>query len=312
MPGVSVGAASGLKPRGDDLVQPFLLEIPGIRGRLVRLGPLLDEIVGRHGYPEPVASLLAEFLALATALASLLKYNGIFTLQARGEGPLRLLVADITDKGATRGYAAFDADRLPPANAPLNLPSVMGPGYLSFTVDPDAEGERYQGIVALEGASLADCVLHYFRQSEQLPTGLLLAAGGPAPGANKGRRVATLILQRLPQEGETARGSESEEAWRRAMVLMASCRQDELVGPRLSSHQLLYRLFHEERVRVFRQRRFHFACRCTRERLATVLKSLPQQELLALAVEDEVTADCQFCGRKYRFSTREIAELTAP
>src|SRR5579863_5532519 len=159
----------------DDLVQPFQIDPFGLRGRLVRLGPLLDEILTRHAYPEPVAVILGEAIVLAAALAGALKYEGVFTLQTKGDGPIRLIVADVTSAGAVRGYAQFDTDAVAAAGPGARVPRLLGAGYLAFTVDQGEHTARYQGIVELEGASLAECTHHYFRQSEQVEAGLKVA-----------------------------------------------------------------------------------------------------------------------------------------
>ena len=159
--------------RGDDLIRPFQVEGAGVRGRLVRLGPTVDEIVRRHDYPPPIARLLSEGIALAAILAGALKYEGVFSLQAKGDGITRMLVVDCTSEGKIRGYAQFDAEELArltaeTAGQTLTVPRLMGGGYLAFTVDQGDDTERYQGIVPLEGATLAECAHKYFRDSEQV------------------------------------------------------------------------------------------------------------------------------------------------
>ena len=175
----------------DDLVQPFQIDSSGLRGRLVRLGPALDEILTRHAYPEPVAMMLGEAIALAAALAGALKYEGVFTLQTKGDGPIGMLVADVTSAGALRGYAQYDAGKLAKAIATSpggatgigdSVPRLLGAGHLAFTVDQGEHTDRYQGIVELQGSTLAECAHHYFRQSEQVEAGLKVAVGA-RPGA---------------------------------------------------------------------------------------------------------------------------------
>src|SRR5579883_1242429 len=232
----------------DDLVRPFEIEPYHQRGRLVRLGPLLDRIIGQHDYPPAVGALLGEAIALAVALASTLKYDGVFTLQTKGDGPIRLLVADITTDGAVRGYAQFDAERLAEviATGAASVPRLLGAGYLAFTVDQGEDTERYQGIVALEGATLAECVHHYFRQSEQVEAGIKVAVGQRRdPDGQLRWRGGTLMIERLPKDGgaEAAREAE-DEGWRGAMVLMATGTSEELLDPELTPEALLFRLFH--------------------------------------------------------------------
>lgn len=222
----------------DDIVQPFQIDPFRLRGRLVRLGPALDRILTRHDYPAPVATLLGEAIALAISLSGALKYEGVFTLQTKGDGPIRLLVADVTTAGAVRGYAQFDAAKLAQLGPEVgsSVPRLLGAGYLALTVDQGEHTERYQGIVALEGATLAECVHHYFRQSEQVEAGIKVAVGQRRdPDGQLRWRGGTLMIERLPKDGgaDTAREAE-DEGWRRAMVLMATGTSEELLDPDLT------------------------------------------------------------------------------
>jgi molecular chaperone Hsp33 len=312
-------------PAGGDFVRPFLLEVPGLLGRLVRLGPLVDTVLTRHDYPDPVARLLGELLALAGTLSSLLKYDGTFTLQTKGDGPVRLMVADVTSAGELRGYAevaSADMQALEDGGGDAGaagLARLLGRGYMAFTVDLAPDGERYQGIVELTGDTLADCVNHYFRQSEQLKTAFKLVADR----RNGAWRAGALFLQQMPEAGGTwtpglpdepediVLGSGEEDDWRRALAFMASCRDDELLSESLPADDLLYRLFHEERVRVYRMRPLSLGCRCSRERLETILRSLPADEVRDMTVDGEVVMTCQFCNVDFRFSDAALDELYA-
>ncbi len=298
---------------GEDSVLPFVIETAGVRGRVIRLGPALREILGRHDYPPQVSGLLSEFLLLAGCLSSMMKYEGIFTLQIRGDGPLRLIVADVDSNGALRGYVDWneeDLERVLERDERPSLPRLCGTGYLAFTVDRNDEGKRYQGIVELEGASLADCVLHYFRQSEQLPSAIHLAkASGGDPG-----QAAGMILQRLPA---SQYGSEHpdilearEEGWRRATILMATLTDEELLDPAVPPAGLVYRLFNEEEVTLYEPTRLKDQCRCSRERLAGVLASMSAEDLAAMTLADgRLEAVCQFCSRRYDFSPETVRDL---
>jgi molecular chaperone Hsp33 len=290
----------------DDLIQSFQLETTAFRGRLVRLGASLDEIFGKHDYPAPVARLLSEALALAGALAGALKYDGIFTLQTKGDGPVGMMVADVTSTGDVRGYAQFDRARVAAVAEDADLPTLLGKGYLAFTVDQGEHTERYQGIVELLGTTLAECTQHYFRQSEQLVTGLSVTArrvGGHW-------RAGALMLQRLA-EGAANLASATVEAddWQRSMVLMGTVTADELVDPQLTAHTLLFRLFHEEGVRAFAPVRVRHACRCSRERVETVLRTLPAEDVEHMKVDGVITATCEFCSTAYRFTDADVAAL---
>jgi molecular chaperone Hsp33 len=298
-------AEFGLKT-ADDLIQPFQIEASAIRGRLVRLGPAVDEILTRHDYPDVIAGVLGEAMALAALLSTALKYKGIFTLQAKGNGPLSLLVADITSTGDLRGYAQFDpqttAALLSQAGPTPSLPRLLGSGYLAFTVDQGPHTERYQGIVELTGATLAECVHHYFRQSEQLETALKVACARDAEGR---WRTGGLMVQRMPDPAGL--GSErDEEGWRRAAVFMASCTSAELLDPELSPERLLYRLFHEDGVRAFRKRPLRFACRCSRERVADMLGALPKHDIEEIKEDLETVVTCEFCSARYVFSPADL------
>lgn len=303
----------GALEAGDDHVQPFLLEVSGIRGRLLRLGPLVQAILARHAYPEPVARLLGEMLALTGAMASLMKFEGVFTVQIKGDGPVGLMVADVTDAGDLRGYAAFDKDRLDAlegANPPA-FEALVGKGYFAFTLDRGAEHDRYQGIVELRGEGLADCLQHYFLQSDQVQSGIVLAADRVAGQW----RAGALILQRVPDEGGQpfpgGGDPEEEEAWRRAMILQVTCSDKELLDPALPNNDLLYRLFHEEGVRVFTARPLTGACRCSRKKLEGVLKVMEPADLEALKVEGRIAATCEFCSRAYEFDAADLARINA-
>jgi molecular chaperone Hsp33 len=301
----------------DDLVQPFYLHQAAVRGRLVRLGPSVDAILARHAYPEPVAVLLGEAMALATALAGSLKYDGVFTLQAKGDGPVRLLVADITSDGNLRGYAQFDAEKVAAAEAgPVRgaVPRLLGSGYLVFTVDQGGDTDRYQGIVALDGTTLTDCIHHYFRQSEQIDTALLTACSRQPDGWRSG----ALMLQRMPRtggfEGETehpAFSEAEEDDWRRLMLLQGTASARELTDPALPPEQLLFRLFHEEGdTRLPAAQPVRDRCRCSSARVAAVLRSLPVEEVETLKEEDgKVRATCEFCSATYIFGDQELADL---
>lgn len=304
----------------DDVIQPFMLERSGVRGRLVRVGQVADSILRRHDYPEPVARLLGEMLALAGLLSAMLKFDGIFTVQTSGDGPVSLMVVDFTSEGAVRGYAQFDPDRLPPAEGGSSRENadvlrLLGSGRLAFTVDHTAAAERYQGIVELNGRTLAECLHHYFQQSEQIASGIRLYADRVHERDGVARwRAGGLILQRLPEEAGVRDLEEidQEDAWRRAVVLMASCTNHELCDPGLTPHELLYRLFHEDGVRVYQMRELADRCRCSRSRVANVLRAMPAAEVADLKADDgTVQVTCEFCNRMYVFDDDDVAALYA-
>lgn len=291
----------------DDLIQPFMLETSGLRGRMVRLGPVLDEIVGRHPYPGAVATLLGEAVVLGALLASGLKYDGIFSLQLNGDGPVSMLVMDMTSEGKLRAYARYDgaADVLDAETGPAGLSSLVGKGRLAFTVDQGPETERYQGIVELVGETLSECVQHYFRQSEQIDTGICAAIDKTV----QGWRGGGIAIQRLPDHSPVPVGSEHEDDWRRAMVLMGSAQQSELASAAIDPNTLLFRLFHEDGVRVFDPSPLAFECRCSRDKVGRALASLPPDDLADLAIDGTASVTCEFCNTTREFPLGDVAEF---
>jgi len=296
-------------PRRDDLIQPFRIDPFALRGRLVRLGPTIDRILSQHDYPEPVAAVLGEAITLAIVLAGALKYEGVFTLQTKSDGPVRLIVADVSTEGAVRGYAQYDRERLPdyrPGNP--SVPELIGSGYIAFTVDQGEHTERYQGIVELAGATLAECAQHYFRQSEQIQAGIKLSVA--RSGENGAWRAGGLMLQRVPPEGGyKVIADDVEDGWRRAMVLMSTATPGELVDPELPPRRLLFRLFHEDGVRVFETHPLEARCRCSRERISRILRSFPKDDVDEMRQDPVTTVTCEFCNTRYEFTPDELAPL---
>ncbi|MGH6933994.1 MAG: Hsp33 family molecular chaperone HslO [Dongiaceae bacterium] len=306
---MSLGSAPTTNPALiGDLVQPFKIEGQPARGRMVRLGPLLNAVLERHAYPGPVAALLTEMLTLAACLAASLKFDGVFTLQTKGDGPISLMVADFTSGGDARGYAQFDAARLAAlvaasADGVPSVPRLMGAGYLAFTVDQGPDTERYQGIVELTGTTLVECLHHYFRQSEQFEAVIKLATAETSDG----RRSGAIMLQRLPPEPGLL--DEAEDGWHRSLSFLASCTSAELLDPGISPNDLLYRLFHEDGVRVFKPSTLRAGCRCSRVRVEQVLRSLPAEELESFRIDGQIYVICEFCSARYDFEDSEIAAL---
>jgi molecular chaperone Hsp33 len=299
----------------DDLVQPFRIDPFALRGRLVRLGPTIDRILSQHAYPEPVAAMLGEAITLAVVLAGALKYEGIFTLQTKGDGPIRLMVADVSTAGAVRGYAQYDAAKLETALSGVragtpSVPGLVGSGYIAFTVDQGEDTDRYQGIVELAGSTLAECAQHYFRQSEQIQAGIKLSVGRAGRGGTW--RGGGLMLQRVPPEGGFGViADDVEDGWRRAMVLMSSATAEELVNPDLPPHGLLFRLFHEQGVRVYQTHPLEARCRCSRERIEGILRLFPTAELEDMREEGVTTVTCQFCNQSYIFDEADLDRIKA-
>ena len=300
----------------DDIILPFQIDPYGLRGRLIRLGPVVHDILGRHDYPEPVAAMLGETMALAACLAGALKYEGVFTLQTKGDGPIGTLMADITSAGEMRAYARFDAERLaavaPAAAAERSVPRLLGGGYIAFTVDQGGNTERYQGIVELEGHTLSECTHSYFRNSEQLEAGVKLAANQIDTPDGPVWRAGALMIQRLPyQKDLPGRPSEDEydETWRTAVTLMSSSTAPELLSTELAPDRLLFRLFHSEGVRAYPAQPVLDSCRCSGERVERVLRTLSDEELADLRQDGDIVVVCEFCKRDWRYDDGALATL---
>lgn len=279
----------------DDLIQTFQLEGPNLRGRVLRLSTAIDGILKRHQYPDPVTQLTGEATVLTLLLSSMLKYDGIFTLQTQSDGPVSMLVADLAQKSTVRACARFKAEEIPARIA--NPKDLMGEGYLAFTVDQGPETEQYQGIVALTGDSLQECVQHYFSQSEQITTAIRMALGKDAQGA---WRAGAIMLQRLPEQAAKI-GEAQEDDWRRAMILMQSCKDNELLDPSLSQNDLLFRLFHEEDIRVYDPEVIHEGCRCSIDRAQNIIGMMSMEDLQDMTVNGKIQVTCEFCDREYNF-----------
>ena len=288
-------------------ITPFHLPGRPVRGRVVRLGALADALLSRHDNHPAVTRLAGEALALAAALAAALKFRGSFSLQAKGDGPVPMLLADCTEAGALRGYAraepvklatALEADAMPGAAA------LLGQGYLAFTVDQGPDRERHQGIVAIEGGDLADMALHYFRTSEQLQCALRLACEKTVAGW----RASALILERVASEGgiEGTSSQEDDEAWRAATTLAATVTDAELLDDGLPSEHLIWRLFSAEGVAADRPRALAYGCRCSRSRLSEILEGFAPVDLDDMAVSGAIVMTCEFCNLDFRFDRSEV------
>ena len=280
----------------DDLVGAFQIEGEPVRGRIARLGPAIDTILRAHDYPEPVANLLGEACALAALVGSNLKFEGRLIVEARGSGPVRYLVADYDTTGGLRGYCRFEADEVAAASTGFVRPgakTLLGDGVFMMTVDQGSDMDRYQGMTAIEGETLALCAEQYFAQSEQTPTRVRLAVSQSSGQS----RAGGVLIQYIADD--EARGS-TLEAWRRTQAFFETIGEDELVDPELTSNQLLFRLFHEDGVRVFDPRMLAAVCRCSQERIESVLKSFEAAEREDMVEPDgKIHVTCEFCSRLY-------------
>jgi len=300
----------------DDVVLPFQIEGMDVRGRYARLGDSVDTILHRHDYPESVSRLLGEAIGLTALLGCALKFDGIFSFQTSGDGPVTLMVVDYATPGTLRGYARFDEEKVwgQEEAGNFDVPSLLGTGHLALTVDQGVNTERYQGIVALEGSTLADCVNEYFRTSEQIPTKVLAASGraGEDGAGGGGWRAGATLIQHLPDSGgrqdrPVFEDEHERENWNRALTLFETVRKEELTDPALAPGKLVYRLFHEDGVRVFDARPMTAGCRCSRKRVADVLARLPRDELEDAAIAGVVEITCDFCNTQYRFDLDQIS-----
>jgi molecular chaperone Hsp33 len=285
-------------------ITPFHLPRQPVRGRLIRLGPLANTLLTRHDHPPAVRTLLGQALALAAALASALKYSGSFSLQAKGDGAVPMLLADCTDIGALRGYARVAGDAVIDPEATAR--QLLGSGYLAFTVDQGAHREPQQGIVALEGEHLAQMAEHYFQTSEQLACKVYLAASDTP----EGWRATALILERVAGAGGISpevSEAEQDEAWHTACVLANTITPAELLDDALTPERLLYRLFHGEGVAVERPRALAYGCRCSRARLGDILEGFSPDDLDHMTVEGDIVMTCEFCNFDFRFARDTVA-----
>jgi molecular chaperone Hsp33 len=284
----------------DDVVGAFQIEGEPVRGRVARLGPAIHEILSGHAYPDAVANLLGEACALAALVGSNLKFDGRLIVEARGSGPVRYVVADYDTSGGLRGYCRFDAERVAQASAGFARPgarSLLGEAVFIMTIDQGADMDRYQGVTAVEGETLALCAEQYFSQSEQTPTRVRLAVGQADVGLGPTWRAGGMLIQYVAEDA--ARGS-TAEGWQAAQALLETVGEDELIDPSLSSNDLLFRLFHEDGVRVFGSKPLRAFCRCSQDRIVTVLKSFTSEDRADMVEPDgKIHVTCEYCSRVY-------------
>lgn len=295
----------------DSHVQTFHLQLANLRGRLVKLSGVLNDILKPHNYPDTVARLLSETVVLTTLLSSMLKYEGIFILQAQGDGPVTRLVADMTSAGEIRATAGYDAEKLKALETDSpGLVDLMGDGYLAFTVDQGEYSDRYQGIVKLSGNSLLDCIHHYFAQSEQISTSIRMAVGKEENG---NWRAGAIMLQHMPDHSNIPQDHKPvPENWNRAQILLQTCKDEELLDPRLHDDTLLIRLFHEEGVVVYPSQKITKGCRCTADRLENVIKMLSAEDRKEIVIDGKIVMTCEFCNKDFVFDPDAMPAPSEP
>jgi len=297
-----------------DFIQPFVIDRSAIRGRLVRLESALDNILTAHNYPLPLSRLLAEQIVLAALLSATLTDGGILTVQAKGNGAVRFMVVDVMAGGVIRGYAATEEDALGAAlkeDKDAGMRALMGEGYLAVTLDEGRDSRRYQGIVELAGETVSDAFRGYFLQSQQAQV-VVHVSVQPPDERHKKWRAGGIIIERMPLEGgheAESTAAEQDELWQRTGLFMHTLKDAEMLDPDITPQNLLYRLFNEDGVWVYKLQPLKSGCRCSRERVKSVLKSLPQAELTDALEDGKLTIHCQFCNKREVFTTEQIKQL---
>jgi molecular chaperone Hsp33 len=303
-----IAAHTALESAPDDIVSAFQIEGLPVRGRVVRLGAAVDEVLTRHDYPEPVANLLGEACALAALVGSSLKFEGRLIVQAQGDGPVRYVVVDYDTSGGLRGYCRFDAEAVAKASEGFVRPgarTLLGGGTFMMTVDQGADMDRYQGITPIEGETLALCAEQYFAQSEQTPTRVRLAVGQADTGEGLKWRAGGILIQSIA--GDEARG-DTEDAWTHVQALFETTGEDELIDPTVPTTLLLWRLFNEDGVRLIEEKPLRAFCRCSEDRIAGVLGSFTAQEIAEMVEPDgKIHVTCEYCSRVYALAPEAAA-----
>ena len=304
-----------------DTVMPFEVRPLGVRGRIVRLGAVIDDIVRAHDYPPVVSALLAEAVALTAMLGAIMKFDGKFILQTKTDGPVDLIVADFVSPNGIRGYARFNPAKLEALSNPTQQ-DLLGKGYLAMTVDQGSDMERYQGVVPLDNSTLADAADAYFRQSEQIPTRLRLVSGPLLARGEKSLhwRAGAIMVQHLPSEGgfspipfssgDAPEGAEEDvledDNWVKAKLLLDTVEDHELLDPTLATEDLLYRLYHEDGVTVYPAALLARHCTCSPESVETMLRNFSETDRSDMFENGEIKVTCEFCSSVYRFKPETL------
>jgi len=304
----------------DNIVLPFHVTPLDTRGRAIRLGAVLDEILARHAYPPAVERLLAEAIALTALMGTSMKFEGRFQLQTKTDGPVNMLVVDLSTPADLRAYARFDAEAVAALGDGADAAQLIGNGHLGLTVEQYALQSRYQGIVELDGQGLEAAAIQYFKQSEQIPSALKISvAEHRKPGEGRHWRVGGILAQFLPTSPERMRQADlhpgdapegtiqhavaEDDAWIEARALVETTEAIELVDPELGLDRLLFRLFNERGVNVQEPVTLVDQCRCSEERIRQMLGQFEAKDLADMREDDGlVGVTCEFCSRKYRLS----------
>ncbi|MGI9277368.1 MAG: Hsp33 family molecular chaperone HslO [Endozoicomonas sp.] len=276
-----------------DIAQRFLFDDTDIRGEITSLDSSFREALAAHNYPLPVRALLGELVAAAVLLSSTLKFEGILSLQAKGDGPLSLLMVECTDQKTFRALARWEGEL-----KGEGLSSLLGQGQMVMTIDPH-KGNRYQGIVPLHHDSLADSLAQYFEQSEQLPTRFWLTSNGD--------QCRGMLLQAMPASVEPD-AHKRDESWARITLFADTVKEQEMLE--LDTESLLTRLFQEEEVRLFDAEPVSFSCNCSRQRSARIIQGLGREEAESIVAEQgQLSMDCQFCSQQYIFDASDVQAI---
>jgi molecular chaperone Hsp33 len=314
----------------DEQVLPFQLDASNIRGRIARLDTLLDDVLSQHNYPPQVSALVAEAVMLTALIGQTVKLRWKLSLQIRGDGPIRIIATDYYGPGKNgepakiRAYASYDKKRLTESNK-IGFENI-GKGMFAVLMDQGEHMKPYQGITPLSQGSLSRCAETYFAQSEQLPTRFEVVVGESSlPGEAKSWRAGGVMLQHLPKASplmakdlpsstdglltadDLLSGDESAEDWNRVNILLNTVEEIELIGPNISSPELLNRLFHEETPRLFDPQTVRFGCSCGEEKVRNTMSIYSQKDISHMIDENGmVTADCQFCGSHYELDPKSL------
>ena len=296
----------------NDKCVSFNLDNNLFRGRIVRLDNIVNEVFKRRQYPDNVAAAVSETASLGVILASLMKFEGLFTLQIYGDGPISTLICDVTSEGRVRACAQYDEAKMQKAQELRKTvgmleatPFWLGKGNLVFTVDQGKGMEPYQGIVDLQGNTLEACALRYFKKSEQIDTHLHLYLHKE----NDIWYSAGILIQKMPTQGgfeQTLDDENLDEKWNECKILLDSLTKEEIFDKKLSLEDILFRLFHEHELRVFKTDEYHFGCRCSKEKLVNTIGAMKQDDIEAMIENDKITATCGFCGEVYEFLPTEF------
>ena len=275
-----------------DSLQRFVFEHAPIRGEIVHLDSTWRAVLDRRSYPPVICDLLGELMAAAALLAATIRFSGSLILQLQGKGPVKLVVVEFNSGGTMRGWAQC-TDEI--KSGPLQ--ELIGKGNIVITIDPKDDKQRYQGIVSLEGETVAQALRNYLSRSEQLDTYLWLAADS--------ERAAGMLLQKLPE-----RPQKDEDAWRRAVRLGKTITRNELLD--LPACEIVHRLYHEEDIRIFSRKPVSFRCSCSRNKVTAVLRMLGYDDVLNILHEHEqINVECEFCGQNYKFDRVDAEQLFA-